>query len=200
MGKFTPTFMAFDGVLVLLTMAAVLLLSGSPARIAGSAGDEVKVVPRVDVARYMGKWFEIASIPASFQKACVGGTTADYTLRPDGMVGVLNQCYEASGRLRKAKGQAWVVDEQSNAKLKVSFIPWVRLDFLSGDYWIIDLGPDYEYAVVGHPSRTYGWILSRTPELLPEVLEGIMQRLEAQGYDRSRFKMTNQKDYGTGAE
>ena len=77
----------------------------------------------------------------------------------------------------------------------MSFLPF-GLKLAGGDYWIIDLGPNYEYAVVGHPTRKYGWILSRTKELPEDTLKGIISRLEAQGYDFSKFTMTNQKEYG----
>ena len=174
-------------------MLGLLLCLAALTGEAAAQAPALKTVAQVDVKRYLGKWYEIASIPASFQKACVGGTTATYTLRPDNTVEVLNQCYDREGRLKSAKGRAWVIDPATNAKLKVSFIPFLRLSFLAGDYWIIDLGPDYEYAVVGHPSREYGWILSRTPELPPATLEGINQRLKAQGYDPADFKMTDQK-------
>jgi len=156
---------------------------------------ELKTVEKVELSRYLGKWYEIATIPASFQKKCAGGTSATYSLREDGAISVLNQCYLKDGKVSQAKGRAWVADKNTNAELKVSFIPFLRLNFLAGDYWIIDLGENYEYAVVGHPSREYGWILSRTPELPDQVLKGIISRLEGQGYDFSRFKMTNQKDY-----
>jgi apolipoprotein D and lipocalin family protein len=155
---------------------------------------ELQTVKHVDVNKYMGVWYEIASIPQWFQKDCVGGTTATYTLRDDGDVDVLNQCRTSEGEMKKAKGKAWLIDKESNAKLKVSFLPF-GLKFFGGDYWIIDLGEDYEYAVVGHPSREYGWVLSRTPELTEEALKGIMQRLEGKGYDVSLFKMTEHKKH-----
>ncbi len=153
---------------------------------------EPKTVPKVDLSRYLGQWHEIATIPMWFQKDCAGGTTAAYTLKDNGEVGVLNQCVTAEGKVKSAKGVAWVMDKNTNAKLKVSFFPF-GLKWFAGDYWIIDLGPNYEYAVVGHPSRKYGWILSRTPELPQPVLDGIVKRLAEQGYDWSKFKMTEQK-------
>ena len=155
---------------------------------------ELAVVDHVDLQKYLGKWYEIASIPAWFQKDCAGGVTADYTLNPNGAVNVLNQCVTASKKVKKAKGRAWIVDKNTNAKLKVTFLP-LGIRLFAGDYWIIDLGPGYEYAVVGHPSREYGWILARKPELDAETLKAIAARLEAKGYDFKRFKMTNQKDY-----
>ena len=154
---------------------------------------ELKVVNKVDLSRYLGQWHEIAAIPQSFQKQCAYGTTATYSLRKDGDVEVLNQCFEKDGSLSSARGRAWVSDKTTNAKLKVSFIPFLRWNFLAGDYWVIDLGPNYEYAVVGHPNRNYGWILARTTELPKATLDGIFARLKAQGYDVSKFKMTAQK-------
>lgn len=156
------------------------------------AGDQpVKTVAKVDLKRYLGRWNEIASIPQWFQKDCAYGVTATYSLRADGDIGVINQCRTADGSVKKAEGIAWVADKNTNAKLKVSFIPG-KLKVLGGDYWVIDLGPDYEFAVVGHPDREYGWILSRTPALPKETLDGIWARLKAQGYDITKFKMTPQ--------
>jgi len=194
MEKATHAAMILAG--IMLAGLAILTFVSHGARAEGSEG--LKTVDRVELDRYLGRWYEIAHIPASCQKDCAGGTTATDTLRDDGDSGGLNQCYKADGELKKANGRAWVVDTETNARLKVTFVPWIKLSFLSGDYWVIDLGPDYEYAVVGHPSRTYGWVLSRTPELSEKTLSGIKERLAAQGYDWSRFEMTNQKDYGPG--
>ncbi len=106
-----------------------------------------------------------------------------YTARPDGEIDVLNSCRdEQDGSLREAKGRAWVVDNTSNARLKVSFFWPFR-----GDYWIIDLGREYEYAVVGTPNRKYLWILSRTPEMHPEVLAKILENVEKQGFVRDNL-------------
>lgn len=169
-----------------------LLLSALPvtaaAALGGSQPRPLETVPHVDLARYAGTWYEIASYPQRFQKGCTG-TTATYRLRADGTVEVLNRCARDSldGRITVAKGRARVVDKSSNAKLKVSFF-WP----FWGDYWIIDLGRDYEYAVVGHPSRKYLWILSRTPTMAPAVYEGILERLREQGYDTGKLRKTVQ--------
>ncbi len=148
----------------------------------------LETVPRVDLARYMGTWYEIASYPQRFQRGCTG-TTATYTLRPDGSVQVVNRCARDSldGKVTVARGRAKVVDKGSNAKLKVSFF-WP----FWGDYWIIDLGADYEYAVVGHPSRKYLWILGRAPTMDAAVYERILERLRQQGYDTTRLNRTQQ--------
>ena len=155
----------------------------------------LSVVNEIDLNKYMGLWYEIAYIPAWFQKNCAGGTTAEYSLNGDGTVKVVNTCYTADKQKKQAIGRAWVVDAKTRAKLKVSFAPG-KSKLFAGDYWIIDIGPEYEYAVVGHPKRNFGWILSRKKELPEDVLKGIISRIEAQGYDFSKFSFTNQKDYG----
>jgi apolipoprotein D and lipocalin family protein len=148
----------------------------------------LQTVPKVELTRYMGIWYEIASFPQRFQKGCVA-SMATYSLRDDGKVNVLNQCRNETlnGKLRNAKGKAWLVDKTTNAKLKVSFF-WP----FSGDYWIIDLDPNYEYAVVGHPKRTYLWVLSRKPQMDPKTYDAILQRLKAQQYDIRKLQKTLQ--------
>jgi len=148
---------------------------------------QLQVVPSVDLSRYVGRWYEIASIPTWFQKGCVG-STAEYSLRPDGDIDVVNQCRrEPGGALDTARGKAWVTDPATNAKLKVQFFWPFR-----GDYWIIDLGRDYDYAVVGHPSRDYLWILSRRPLMDAEMYARILERLRQKGYDVERLLKTRQ--------
>ena len=151
---------------------------------------ELKTVEHVDVARYMGKWYEIAKFPQRFEKGLVG-ITATYSLLPNGKVRVLNGGYDGdlNGRSRQAKGKAWVVDTSTNAKLKVSFF-WP----FAADYWIIELGDDYEYAVIGEASRKYLWILSRTPRMDGNLYTGLLKRLEEKGYDISRLELNPQKD------
>lgn len=148
----------------------------------------LQAVPQVDLGRYVGTWYEIASFPQSFQAGCTG-TTATYTLGEDGEIAVVNRCRKGSldGEEDVAEGLARVVDTTSNAKLEVSFFRpfW-------GDYWIIDLAPDYSHAVVGHPGRDYLWILSRTPTLPETTYDGILARLQAHGYETSRLVRTLQ--------
>jgi len=147
-----------------------------------------ETVPHVDLASYLGTWYEIASFPQSFQRGCTA-STATYTLRDDGQLDVLNRCRLGSpdGEEKTARGRARVVDRLTNAKLEVSFFRpfW-------GQYWIIDLAPDYSYAVVGHPGRDYLWILSRTPTMSDETYQRIVARLRAQGYETSRLVRTVQ--------
>jgi apolipoprotein D and lipocalin family protein len=148
----------------------------------------LRTVAHVELDRYLGTWYEIASFPQRFQRGCVA-STATYTARPDGQLGVVNRCRKGtlSGPEKSVSGRARVVDRSSNAKLEVSFFRpfW-------GDYWIVDLGADYEYAAVGHPSRDYLWILSRTPTMEPAVFVAIVARLEAQGYETRQLVRTVQ--------
>lgn len=148
----------------------------------------LQTVPRVDLGRYVGTWYEIAAFPQRFQRGCTA-TTAIYTLRSDGDIDVLNSCRKGTleGEAKSARGRARVVDRATNAKLEVSFFRpfW-------GDYWIIDLADDYSYAVVGHPGRDYLWILGRTPAMDEATYQGIVTRLQSQGYETSRLVRTLQ--------
>jgi apolipoprotein D and lipocalin family protein len=148
----------------------------------------LETAPKVNLTRYMGTWYEIASFPHSFQKGCMA-TKASYVLKDDGNVAVTNECRRGSldGELTTARGTAKVADAETNAKLKVTFF-WP----FYGDYWIIDLGREYEYAVVGHPSREYLWVLARSPRMDDGVYSGILDRLNRQGYDTSRLVRTVQ--------
>ena len=152
----------------------------------------VKVVDSVSMQRYAGLWYEIAKIPNRFQKKCAGGTTALYEIRDDGKINVINRCYDKEGRLIEAKGIAKVVDPSSNAKLKVSFVKFIGIRLFWGDYWIIGLGKNYDYAVVGTPNRKYGWILARSKTLPETTLAEIFSLLRDNGYDPTDFQMTDQ--------
>jgi len=142
----------------------------------------LQTVAEVEVDRYLGLWYEIARFPFSIQEGC-WGTTAIYTRRSDGKIDVLNECRLGSidGERSRAHGKAWIVDSETNAKLKVSFNFFMGL-FGGGDYWIIDLARDYSYSVVSEPKGRYLWILSRTPRLDDEVYAQILARLKADGF------------------
>jgi len=150
----------------------------------------LETVERVDLSRYVGTWYEIASFPQRFQKGCTA-TTATYTLGDEGDVAVVNRCRKNSldGKEASARGRARVADTGTNAKLEVSFFRpfW-------GDYWIIDLGEEYEYAVVGHPSRDYLWILSRTPTMDEPTYSSIVSRLRDKHYDVEKLQRTLQPE------
>jgi len=155
---------------------------------ATAMASDLKTVDKVDLDRYVGLWYEIASYPSWFQRGCTG-TTAEYKWRDDGLIEVVNSCRKGSldGKLKRATGRAKVVDTDSNAKLKVSFFGpfW-------GDYWILELDPDYQWAVVGVPSRKYLWILSRTPRLDAATYQQILESLPRRGFDLSRLRETEQ--------
>lgn len=138
----------------------------------------VTSVQNVDLARYMGVWYEIARYDHFFQEGC-RGSTASYALTPNGEVEVINRCVnEKDNSLREAKGRAWSVEPNGNARLKVSFFWPFRTD-----YWIIDLGREYEYAVVGSPNRKYLWILARKPAMDKDVYKHILGLVAKQGFD-----------------
>lgn len=172
------------------SLALLLFLLVSPLARAADwpDGKGMEVVPSVDLGRYLGTWYEIASIPQRFTKGCTA-TKATYSMRPDGDIRVVNECRKGSptGELSVAEGKAWVVDKTTNARLKVSFF-WP----FSGDYWIIELGSDYEYAVVGHPNREYFWLLSRTRQVDEALYQGILGRMAALGYDTNQILRTQQ--------
>ena len=141
-------------------------------------------VPSLDLDRYMGTWFELASFPQSFQAGCTA-TTATYTKQSDGTIEVKNECRLGSpaGESKVALGRARAGD--SPAKLQVSFFGpfWA-------DYWVIGLADDYSWAVVGHPSRDYLWILSRTPALDDATYARIVSDIAARGYDTIKLVKT----------
>ncbi len=173
-------------------ICAVVLLAMLPA--CGQAPKKnalppLQTVSGIDLKRYAGIWYEIASYPNSFQRGCVA-TTATYAALLNGKIRVVNQCRKErlDGDIVTAEGKAWVVDPATNAKLKISFFrPF------SGDYWIIELGENYDYAVIGHPDRKYLWILSRTRQMDEFLHKGILQRLQkTHHYDTGRLEKTLQ--------
>jgi apolipoprotein D and lipocalin family protein len=144
----------------------------------------VTTVPKVDLQQYLGKWYEIATIPKFFEKQCVRNTSADYAIAENNLISVINSCDTSSGQRSIATGRAKVVDNHSNSKLKVTFVNFFGWNFFfGGDYWILALGDNYSYAVIGAPGRDYAWILSRTPELPQEQLRAAAKVLKDQGYD-----------------
>ncbi len=154
----------------------------------------LRTVAHVSLERYLGTWYEIARFPQRFEKNCAG-VTATYGLRKGGGIDVVNRCHRGSlnGPEKVATGRARVVDPATHAKLEVTFF-WP----FWGDYWIVDLDPDYRWAAVGAPSRDALWILSRTSTLPADVYQGILARLRAQGFDTSRLERTPQSPNAPG--
>ena len=153
-----------------------------------SIAQDLETVSGVDLQKYSGKWFEIASFPQRFQKGC-NCTTAEYTLTSKNYLIVENRCKKDSlnGKSLYIKGKVFSEKNTGNAKLKVQFF-WP----FKGKYWILDLAADYSYAVVGHPNRNYLWILSRTASMDNVVYQEIVSRIEAKGYDVSKILKTKQ--------
>jgi apolipoprotein D and lipocalin family protein len=152
------------------------------------------VVPHIDYDRYQGTWHEIARFPNRFQKKCVGNVTANYSLRSDGKIDVLNRCRASDGSYISARGIAKTVGKgRPNSMLKVRFAP-PFLSFLPmvwGDYHVLALAPDYSYAAVGSPDRRYLWILARDPQMPRSTYEGIVEELRAMGFDVKRLSLTD---------
>ena len=147
-------------------------------------GEKLEVVQYVDLQKYLGKWYEIARLPAKFQEGC-SETTATYTLLEDGNVSVLNEC-SRNGKVKKARGKAKVIDKKTNAKLKVTFF-WP----FYGNYWIIKLGDNYDYSVVGTPDRKYLWILSRTPQMDNKLLSELVEFVKSKGFSPENLIINN---------
>ena len=179
-----------QGIFFVTVLAILALISSIFAGV-----ENPKTVESVDLKRYTGKWFEIARYPNRFQKQCVGNVTAEYSLQSNNRITVINKCLEKNGKLDEAKGEAKIVDTESNAKLEVRFAPKFLsfLPFVWGDYWILDLGQNYEYALVGSPDRKYLWILSRTQNLDTQTYEKLRQTAQREGFNADKLVKTLQK-------
>jgi len=154
----------------------------------------VRTIASLDVPKYLGTWYEIAKFPNWFQKKCVGNTKAVYSMRADNNLKVLNSCKNADGVVSEAEGTARQIGAQDSPKLEVRFAPaWLSfLPMVWGDYWVIDLDPQYQVAAVSDPKREYLWVLSRTPQLDKKVYEDLLQRLQAQQFDVRKLEITPQ--------
>lgn len=142
-------------------------------------------VANVDLNRYLGNWYQVSMIPNKFQAMCVADTQANYSLQDTwtgDSIRVTNRCRKSDGTVEAAVGVAKIVPDSSNAKLKVAFFrPFY------GNYWVLALGDNYDWVLVGEPKREFGWVLSRQPTLDAASLNAAMQRAEALGYQRSQF-------------
>lgn len=169
--------------LSLLPFALISACAGKPGPVGNKAVPEP--AKAVELDRYLGKWFEMARYEAPFQKGC-DGVTADYSLREDGKIKVINSCTK-EGKTTAAKGKAKIVEGSRNAKLKVSFFgPFY------GDYWVLDRAEDYSWAIVGEPSGRYLWMLTREAQPEPQVRAQIEARVKELGYDWNLVRVTDQ--------
>lgn len=172
---------------------------GNPEEPAENGDRPLETVEKVDLERYMGRWYEIARYPNIFQSGVVA-VQARYRLLDNGEIEVTNVGRKdgLDGPPTRSVNTAWLAREGDDTKWYVRFI-WP----FKAPYWIIDLGENYEFAVVGQPSRKYLWVLSRTPRMDPEVYRGICERLRKQGYDPTKLKQTPQptaKSDGSGPQ
>ncbi|WP_068470978.1 lipocalin family protein [Candidatus Protochlamydia phocaeensis] len=157
-----------------------LLICG---QVSGSDTPHLDTVAHVDLHRYMGTWYEIARLRDPWKWACAHNTLSIYTLKADGSIHIVTQCQTGNSphEVERAEGSAVVMDQASNAKLKLIFPPFQRFNWVfSGEYWIIQLADDYSYAVVSEPTQTHVVILSRTPFLSEDVYQNILDKLVLQ--------------------
>jgi apolipoprotein D and lipocalin family protein len=169
---------------ICVAMMLIMVVRGVSAQ--GTRENELRVVPEVDLQRYMGTWFEIARLPFKYQSQCISDVTATYALLEDGEVQVINRCRDEKGEMSEAVGLARRAEKDGpHGKLEVRFAPaWLSwLPMVWGDYWIMVLAPDYSYVAVGGPDREYMWILSRTPSMDESVLQQILEQVKQNGYD-----------------
>lgn len=148
----------------------------------------LETVNNIDINKYIGKWYEIAKYPNSFQKNCFAAT-AEYTLSDKGYLIVDNRCRKNSidGEESYIKGKAFVVKNSNNTKLKVQFF-WP----FKGDYWIIGLEENYQWALVSDPNRKYLWILSRSPKMNEKTYNEILVLLKIKGFNLDKIEKTIQ--------
>lgn len=145
-------------------------------------------VAQFDLAHYMGRWHEVARLPLYFERHCAADITATYTLEADGSVGVHNACRTSDGKREDAHGIARLVSDRAGA-LQVRFAPeWLSwIPWVWADYWVVELDPEYRWAVVGSPSRKYLWILSRTPTMSRQQMNELRGHAAQRGYDVSKL-------------
>ncbi len=158
------------------------------------AAPPLPTVSAIEVPRYLGTWYEIAKFPNWFQKKCVANTRAQYSLRSDGSLQVINRCKMASGEMDEAIGAARQIGNASSPKLQVRFAPqWLSIiPAVWGDYWVIDLDENYQWVAVSEPGREYLWILSRTPRMDPRSYASLLVRLGGLGLDVQKLELTPQ--------
>ena len=152
----------------------------------------MSTVARFEVERYLGQWHQVAAIPAWFQSDCVANTAADYAMREDGLIEVVNSCETVDGTRNKAEARGRFLNDPSDGRLEVTFVKVLGLWVwpAAGDYWIIGLDPEYRWAVVGQPSREFAWILARSRTLDAQTLGHIQHILEREDYDTCDLLLT----------
>ncbi len=179
------------------TCAALALGLAALSLPALAAGDQqpLQIIERLDLQRYLGTWHEIARTPNWFQQRCAGESRAEYSLNPAGTLRVVNRCRLGDGSTNEAVGEARRVGGADSAQLLVRFAPaWLSwLPMVWGDYWVIDLDPDYQLVAVSEPKREYLWVLARQPRVDEQAYQALLQRLQRQGFDLSKLQRSPQR-------
>lgn len=177
-----------------IAVGGAVLVGLGMATVAYAQNEPLQTVEKVELDRYLGKWYEVARKPLYFQNKCDRDVTATYTLNENGNVAVDNRCYSKDGKLNQSVGEAFVQNAPFNSKLKVSFLPgairW--LPFGRGDYWVLKLDDDYQTVLVGEPKRKYMWVLSRTATPDETVVTEYLNYAKSVGYDLGDLIKTNQ--------
>jgi apolipoprotein D and lipocalin family protein len=175
---------------ILLALFVSIALPACAMQPAGRApsAPALQAVASVDLDRYAGRWYEFARLPNWFERDC-HGVTAEYARKPSGEISVINTCRKGgpSGPVDRIEGRARVVDPASNAKLQVAFF-W---EFWA-PYWVLDLDPDYRWAIVGEPSGRYFWILTRDAVPSDPLKADLLARAQRLGYDPARLEFPQQ--------
>ena len=180
-------------------VAAVAVLGVSLAAPATAAEAPPRPVPSVDVARYVGSWYQVAAVPAIYEAQCAKNVTATYGVNTDGTISVTNRCTTWFGGTSTVKGNARSENAPANSSLTVSFVKLAGhwLYFGGPNYQVLGLGAQYDWAVVGDPNRSSGFVLSRTPALTAAQLADVRATLAANGYDACDLKLTKQDGGGS---
>lgn len=154
----------------------------------------VQAVDHIELSKYLGTWHEVARKPLSFQNKCDHNVSASYALNKNGNIEVTNRCYRKDGKLTQARGEAWLQNPPANSKLKVSFLPkairWLPVG--RGDYWVLKIDQDYQTVLVGGPSKKQMWILSRTQNPDPAIIQAYLDYAQSMGYDLGDLIKTKQ--------
>lgn len=159
----------------------ILVLSLTPLAVSAQK-KEIPTVPTVDLQKFAGKWYEIGRIPNKFQAKCAGNVSATYTRKPNGDLEAQNDCLGTNGIAISAKGDVKVIDKATHSKLKASW----------GDFWIIDLDPQYQYAAVSDEKGKTLWILGRAPKMSDATYQAILRRVETLGFNPGKVAKTPQ--------
>ena len=180
--------MEFKSYILKLNKALCIFLLLSLLPLCQIKSQTMETAKSVNLEKYSGLWYDYAHLPARFLEGC-DNITAEYKIENTRYISVYNRCVKSStGKLSNIKGKAFIEEGSNNAKLKVQFF-WP----FKAKYWILDIDDDYKYALVGGPSRTYLWVLSRTPEMDEELYNELIQKARALGFPVERMIKTRHK-------